>query len=88
MILIVGGTGYVGRYLSIYLKEQGYDVLALGRSKRVQQFFIQNGVNFQEFDINDEKSIVALPTENVEAVVCLAACIELNVIITSNTKAA
>ena len=30
MILIVGGTGYVGRYLSIYLKEQGYDVLALG----------------------------------------------------------
>lgn len=27
MILIVGGTGYVGRYFSIYLREQGYDVL-------------------------------------------------------------
>ncbi len=38
MVLIIGATGYVGRYLSIYLKEQGYDVLALGRSKKVQEF--------------------------------------------------
>ncbi len=75
MIIIVGGTGYVGRYLSIYLKEQGYDVLALGRSKKVKQFFIQNDVNFLDFDINDNKSIEALPTDNVEAVVCLAACL-------------
>ena len=36
MILVVGATGYVGRYLCVYLKEQGYDVLALGRSKQVQ----------------------------------------------------
>lgn len=88
MILIVGKRCYVGRYLSIDLKEQGYDVLALGRSKRVQQFFIQNGVNFQEFDINDEKLIEALPTKNVEAVVSLVACLELSIIITSNTKVA
>ena len=75
MILIVGGTGYVGRYLSIYLKEQGYDVLALGRSKKVQQFLVDNGIKFQNFDINDVKSIEALPTENIEAVVHLSACL-------------
>ena len=34
MILVVGATGYVGRYLSIYLKEEGYDVLALGQIGR------------------------------------------------------
>lgn len=39
MVLIVGATGYIGRYLSIYLLEKGYSLLALGRSKKVQQFY-------------------------------------------------
>lgn len=75
MILIVGATGYIGRYLSIYLLEKGYSVLALGRSKKVQQFLRKNGVHFQYFDINDEKCFDSLPTENVEAVVYLSACL-------------
>lgn len=74
MILLVGATGYIGRYLSIYLKENGYDVLALGRSKVVQGFFEENNVPFQYFDFNDEKSFENLP-ENVDAVVCLSACL-------------
>lgn len=75
MILIVGATGYVGRYLSIYLKEQGYDILALGRSKKVQTFFEENNVPFQFFDMNDPSSFDALPTQNIEAVVLLSACL-------------
>lgn len=75
MILIIGATGYVGRYLSIYLKEQGYDVLALGRSKIVQEFFKENGVLFQHFDLSDVVSIYQLPTENIEAVIGLSACL-------------
>lgn len=75
MILIVGATGYVGRYLSIYLKEQGYDVLALGRSQKVQSFFEENDIPFQHFDIKNEKDFDNLPTENVEAIVNLAACL-------------
>jgi UDP-glucose 4-epimerase len=75
MILIVGATGYVGRYLSVYLKEKGYDVLALGRSKKVQEFFKENGVPFQHFDIKNEKDFDKLPTKNVEAIVNLAACL-------------
>lgn len=75
MILVVGATGYVGRYLSIYLKEEGYDVLALGRSKKVQEFFHENGVAFQYFDIDDASSYDNLPKQNVEAVICLSACL-------------
>lgn len=75
MILIVGATGYVGRYLSIYLKEQGYDILALGRSKKVEKFFKENEVPFQFFDLNDDATYASLPTKNVEAVVCLSACL-------------
>ena len=75
MILIVGATGYVGRYLSVYLKEKGYDILALGRSAKVQQFFKENEIPFQYFDMNDETSYKKLPSDNVEAVVCLSACL-------------
>lgn len=75
MILIVGATGYVGRYLSVYLKEKGYDILALGRSAKVYAFFKDNEVPFQFFDINDESSYRGLPTQNIEAVICLSACL-------------
>ena len=75
MILIVGATGYVGRYLSVYLKEKGYDILALGRSVKVQQFFKENEIPFQYFDMNDEESYRKLPTNNIEALVCLSACL-------------
>ena len=75
MILIVGATGYVGRYLSVYLKEKGYDILALGRSAKVQAFFKENDVPFQFFDMNDESSCRNLPTQNIEAVICLSACL-------------
>lgn len=75
MILIVGATGYVGRYLSVYLKEKGYDILALGRSAKVQQFFKENEIPFQYFDMNDEDTYRKLPTNDIEAVVCLSACL-------------
>lgn len=75
MILIVGATGYVGRYLSVYMKERGYDILALGRSAKVQKFFEENEVPFQYFDMNDDKSYENLPKTGVDAVVCLSACL-------------
>lgn len=75
MVLVIGATGYIGRYLSIFLKEEGYDVLALGRSKKVQKFFDENDVPFQYFDMNDQASFDALPTLNVDAVVDLSACL-------------
>lgn len=73
MIIIVGATGYVGRYLSVYLKDKGYDVLALGRSEKVKDFFETNEIKYQKFDIEKDDDFDNLPTENVEAVVNLAA---------------
>lgn len=75
MILIVGATGYVGRYLSVYLHEKGYDILALGRSKKIKPFFEENHIPFQYFDMNDEASFHSLPKQDVDAIVCLSACL-------------
>lgn len=72
MILVIGATGYVGRYLCSYLKEKNYDILALGRSAKIRPFFEENGIPFQYFDLNDDKSFDSLP-DNVEAIVDLSA---------------
>lgn len=75
MILVVGATGYVGRYLCPFLKEKGYDVLALGRSKKGQDFLESHGVRFQHFDLLDENPFKNVDTSNVEAIVNLSACL-------------
>lgn len=75
MILVVGATGYIGRYLCPYLQEKGYEVLALGRSEKVRKFFDKFGVPFQYFDMDDETSYRKLPTENIEAIIDLSACL-------------
>ena len=75
MILIFGATGYIGRYLCLYLKQRGYDVLALGRSKNVFKFFDDNNIRYKYFDFTDEKYFSDLPTANIKAVVNLSACL-------------
>lgn len=75
MILIVGATGYVGRYLSVTLKEQGKEVLALGRNPKVEEFFESEGVPFQHFDLLCDADYDLLPKEGIEAVINLAICL-------------
>ena len=38
-VLVFGATGTVGAYTCIYLKERGYDVIAVGHRKDDNGFF-------------------------------------------------
>lgn len=75
MILVIGGTGYVGRYFCVEMTQRGIDVLALGRSKRALDFLKEHGVKTQWFDLDDDASFAALPTKGVDAVIDLSACL-------------
>lgn len=75
MVLVVGATGYVGRYLCPYLKKMGYDVLALGRSEKAREFLEVRGIRTQYFDLGDENVFDNLNVENVEAIIDLSACL-------------
>ena len=75
MILVIGATGYVGRYFCTEMVEKGVDILALGRSPKVQRFFEENSVPFKYFDLSDSKCFEQLPTENVDAIIDLSACL-------------
>lgn len=75
MILVIGATGYIGRYFCTEMVRQGEDILALGRSAKVQQFFKEQNVPFQYFDINDPICFEKLPKNNIEAIIDLSACL-------------
>lgn len=75
MIIVVGATGYVGRYLCPYLSKEGYDVLALGNSEKGQHFLEEHGIRFQRMNLLDEEPFKHITTGDVEAIVDLAACL-------------
>ena len=73
MIIVIGATGYVGRYFCCEMKNRGVEVLALGRSKQVLDFFTSNGIKNQFFDFNQKECFLKLPNTNVEAIIDLSA---------------
>jgi len=75
MIVVTGGTGFIGTYLVNQLVKDGVDVLATGRSKVGEEYYNSKGIAFTKLDITNEESFERLPKENVEAVVHLAAII-------------
>ena len=73
MILVIGATGYIGRYFCVEMAAQGVDVLALGRSAKVLRFLEENRVPCRHFDLEDPACFDSLPTDDVEAVIDLSA---------------
>ena len=73
MILVIGATGYIGRYFCTEMVRRGVEVLALGRSSSVEAFFRDNGVPFQYFDLLDDRCFDSLPTKGVDAIIDLSA---------------
>ena len=74
MILVIGATGYVGRYFCNEMNCRKKEILALGRSKKVAEFFYKNGVPFSYFDVTDIKMFDNLP-RNVDSIIYLSACL-------------
>lgn len=62
-VIVFGATGSLGAYISIFLKEKGYMVYAVGRRKNVDSFFAKYGIPYISLDISDNNSFKALPTD-------------------------
>ena len=73
MILITGGTGFVGRLLIRELLAEGYEVRCLFRRKEI------NGVENWKGDLRDHESLVGIGRD-VEVVIHLAAVGEVNAV--------
>ena len=76
-IIIFGATGNIGSYLTKYAKEyfdpDQYEVIASGRRKT--DFFQSMGLQYYSLDISKMEEFDSLPTDDVYAVILLAATI-------------
>lgn len=71
--IVLGATGQLGCYSALALKENGYDVVAVGRRKSDGGFYTTKGIRFVGgFDISDSESFNLLPREKFDVVVNMA----------------
>ena len=71
--IVLGATGQLGCYSALALKENGYDVVAVGRRKSDGGFYATKGIRFVGgFDISDSESFNLLPQEKFDVVVNMA----------------
>lgn len=74
-IIIFGSTGNVGSYVLKYAKDyfenKDYEVIASGRRKT--DFFDSMGIKYYSVDLTKKEDFEVLPTDNVYAVIYLAA---------------
>lgn len=63
-----GATGNLGAYISVHLKERGYEVVAVGKRKEDNGFFSAHGMRYISMDISDKKEFDKLPDEKFDAV--------------------
>lgn len=71
--IVFGATGQLGCYSALALKENGYDVFAVGRRKSDGGFFETKGISYiGGFEISNEEAFLKLPMEKFDVVVNMA----------------
>lgn len=66
-IVVFGATGNLGTYIAIHMKEQGYDVIAVGH-RNSDNIFVDHGISYYSVDIKKPESFDSLPLDDVYAV--------------------
>ncbi len=67
-VIVFGATGNLGAYISLHLKDNGYDVIAVGGRKSDNGFFAEKGIPYYSVDIRKKESFACLPKEDIYAV--------------------
>ena len=72
-VVIFGATGKVGCYTALYLKECGYDVIAVGKRVSDNGFFADYSIPYFSVDILKQDDYKVLPQKAVYGVIHMAA---------------
>lgn len=78
MVIVLGGTGFVGMYTVDELVKHGKRVVATGRNKALEQTVRSLGAEFVQLDVCVQEDFDKLPTDDVEGVIILAGLLPAN----------
>ena len=78
MIVVIGGSSFIGAYAVQALVDDGFEVLATGRSSSFGKHYAEMGVEYISYELSDASASNALPDKGVEAVILLAALLPAN----------
>lgn len=80
MIAVIGATGFIGMYVVNELVQHGIKVLATGRNESLASTLESMGATFCRLDITSAADFDALPANEIEGVILLAALLPANAI--------
>lgn len=78
MVLVIGGTSFIGMYATEELIRHGRDVVATGRNERLRASIERMGAQYLSLDITEPADFEKLPTADVEGVILLAGLLPAN----------
>ena len=68
-IVIFGATGTVGVYTSLKLKEDGYDIITVGRRNSDNGFFGDYSIPYTSVNIVNKEEFINLPQKDVDCII-------------------
>jgi UDP-glucose 4-epimerase len=71
-VILFGATGSVGVHTAVYLKEKGYNVIAIGKRTSDNGFFENYGIKYYSVDIANKLDFRFLPQDNIDTVLHFA----------------
>ena len=67
-IIVFGATGHLGTHITIHLKKNGYNVIAVGRRKDDNGFFKKENIPYYSVNISNKEDFEILPQDDIYAV--------------------
>lgn len=78
MILIIGGTSFIGVYTAENLLKHNCKICVTGRNNKFREYYEKLGVDYYNLDLTNKADFEKLPKENIEAVILLAGLLPAN----------
>lgn len=86
MILVIGGSSFIGVYTVENLLNHNCDVCVTARNNKFREYYETLGVQYYNLDLTNNDDFEKLPTKNIEGVILLAGYLPANASADLNEK--
>lgn len=78
MIIVIGGSSFIGVHTVAELLNEGCKVTVTGRNDRFREYYEGLGVDYVNLDITEKSDFERLPTKDIEGVILMAGLLPAN----------